>query len=49
MLQILTKILRGCNEHLKGDVTLKNISDEVGQLAIQGPKAESYSTKINGH
>ena len=34
------------NEHLKGDVTLTNISDEVGQLAIQGPKAESILQKL---
>ena len=34
------------NEHLKGDVTFKNISDEVGQLAIQGPKAEGILQKL---
>ena len=33
-------------EHLKGDVTLKNISSEVGQLALQGPKAESILQKL---
>ena len=34
------------HEHVKGDVTLQNISDEVGQLAIQGPKAESILQKL---
>ena len=34
------------NEHLKGDVTLKNISDEIGLLAIQGPKTESILQKL---
>ena len=33
-------------QHVKGDVTLKNISDEIGQLAIQGPKAESILQKL---
>ena len=34
------------NEHLKGDVTLKNISDEIGLLAIQDPKAEGILQKL---
>lgn len=33
-------------EHLKGDVTISNISDEVGQVAIQGPKAEAILQKL---
>ena len=33
-------------EHLKGDVTIYNISDEVGQVAIQGPKAEAILQKL---
>ncbi|WP_428908132.1 glycine cleavage system aminomethyltransferase GcvT [Niallia sp. Krafla_26] len=33
-------------EHIKGDVTLRNISGEVAQLAIQGPKAESILQKL---
>ncbi|WP_338469629.1 glycine cleavage system aminomethyltransferase GcvT [Niallia sp. XMNu-256] len=34
------------NEHLKGDVKFENISSQVGQLAIQGPKAESILQKL---
>jgi aminomethyltransferase len=33
-------------EHLKGDVTLKNISDETALLALQGPKAEGILQKL---
>ncbi|MFC4617973.1 glycine cleavage system aminomethyltransferase GcvT [Camelliibacillus cellulosilyticus] len=32
--------------HLKGDVTAKNISSEIAQLAIQGPKAESILQRL---
>ena len=46
MQPILTKIMTWINEHLKGDVTLKNISDEIGLLAIQGPKTESILQKL---
>lgn len=28
-------------EHLRGDVRVENISDQVGQLALQGPQAEA--------
>lgn len=33
-------------EHLKGDVKLQDISNEVGLLALQGPKAETILQKI---
>ena len=33
-------------QHVKGDVTIQNISPEVGQLAIQGPKAEVILQKL---
>ena len=33
-------------QHVKGEVTLQNISDEIAQLAIQGPKAESILQKL---
>lgn len=34
------------NQHLQGDVTLKNISEEIGQLALQGPEAEAVLQKL---
>ncbi|MED1472648.1 glycine cleavage system aminomethyltransferase GcvT [Bacillus salipaludis] len=33
-------------QHIKGDVTIQNISSEIAQLAIQGPKAESILQKL---
>nr|WP_263327782.1 glycine cleavage system aminomethyltransferase GcvT [Neobacillus sp. Marseille-Q6967] len=33
-------------QHVKGDVTLQNISNETAQLAIQGPKAEGILQKL---
>ncbi|WP_156289355.1 glycine cleavage system aminomethyltransferase GcvT [Oceanobacillus salinisoli] len=33
-------------QHAKGEVTLKNISSDVAQVAIQGPKAESILQKL---
>lgn len=33
-------------EHQIGDVEIKDISDEVGQLALQGPKAEEILEKL---
>lgn len=34
-------------EHTEGfDVEVKNISDEVGQIAVQGPKAQEYVQKL---
>ncbi|WP_067729961.1 glycine cleavage system aminomethyltransferase GcvT [Oceanobacillus damuensis] len=33
-------------EHVKGEVTLTNISDDVALLALQGPKAEKILQKI---
>lgn len=33
-------------QHIKGEVTIKNISSEIAQLAIQGPKAESILQKL---
>ncbi|WP_179151973.1 glycine cleavage system aminomethyltransferase GcvT [Oceanobacillus senegalensis] len=33
-------------QHVKGEVTLKNISDDVGLLAIQGPKAANILQKL---
>ncbi|WP_144552416.1 glycine cleavage system aminomethyltransferase GcvT [Bacillus sp. X1(2014)] len=33
-------------QHVKGEVTLKNISNETAQLAIQGPKAERILQKL---
>ncbi len=34
------------NQNVKGEVTLKNISNDVAQLAIQGPKAEGILQKL---
>ena len=36
-------------QHVKGEMTLQNISNDIAQLAIQGPKAEGYFTKVNGN
>lgn len=36
-------------QHEKGEVTITNISDEVGQLAIQGPKAEAILQKLTDY
>lgn len=33
-------------EHVKGEVTLRNISNETAQLAIQGPKAEAILQRL---
>jgi aminomethyltransferase len=33
-------------QHVKGDVTLQNISGNIAQLAIQGPKAEGILQKL---
>lgn len=33
-------------EHMRGDITLNNVTDTVAQLAVQGPKAESCLQKI---
>ncbi|MCM3113799.1 glycine cleavage system aminomethyltransferase GcvT [Neobacillus sp. MER 74] len=33
-------------QHVKGEVTLKNISNEIAQLAIQGPEAERILQKL---
>ncbi|RHW36567.1 glycine cleavage system aminomethyltransferase GcvT [Lysinibacillus yapensis] len=33
-------------QHVKGEVTLQNISDDTAQLAIQGPKAETILQKL---
>lgn len=33
-------------EHLSGDVDMKNITDQVAQLAIQGPKSEATMQKV---
>ena len=33
-------------EHLEGEVQLENISDQVGQLALQGPLAETVLAKL---
>jgi aminomethyltransferase len=33
-------------QHVKGEVTLQNISSDIAQLAIQGPKAESILQKL---
>ncbi|OIK12784.1 glycine cleavage system protein T [Bacillus sp. MUM 116] len=35
-------------QHAKGDMTLTNISNEIAQLAIQGPKAEGILQKLTG-
>ncbi len=35
-------------EHLEGDVQLKNISEEIAQLALQGPAAERTLQKLAG-
>jgi len=36
-------------EHLTKDVTLNNISDETGLLAIQGPRAQEVMARLTGH
>lgn len=33
-------------EHLKGDVTFKNLSDDYGEIALQGPKSEIILRKL---
>ena len=33
-------------QHVKGEVTIHNVSDDIAQLAIQGPKAESILQKL---
>jgi aminomethyltransferase len=33
-------------QHVKGEVTIENTSNETGQLAIQGPKAEAILQKL---
>jgi len=35
-------------EHIEGDVTLNNISEEIAQLALQGPVAEKILQKLAG-
>lgn len=34
------------NDHLEGDVTLTNLSDQTAQIAIQGPRAEQVLQKL---
>ena len=34
------------SEQLKGDDDVENISNEIGQIAIQGPKAEAILQKL---
>jgi aminomethyltransferase len=36
-------------KHVEGDVELKNISDRIAQLALQGPKAEGVLQKLATH
>ena len=33
-------------QHVKGEMTLENISNDIAQLAIQGPKAEAILQKL---
>lgn len=35
-------------QHLKGDVTLEDISDNIAQVALQGPQAETILKKLCG-
>ena len=42
-----TKDTAWLKEHLSGDVKLDNVTDQTGQLAIQGPKAEATMQKIS--
>ncbi len=35
-------------QHLSGDVKLENITEEVAQIAVQGPRSESCLQKISG-
>ncbi|MGE8204493.1 glycine cleavage system aminomethyltransferase GcvT [Heyndrickxia sp. NPDC080065] len=35
------------NEHLEGEVGVENISDHIGQLALQGPLAENILQKLS--
>ncbi|RBW68444.1 glycine cleavage system aminomethyltransferase GcvT [Bacillus taeanensis] len=42
----IEKDVKWMKENLKGNVTLKNISSETAQLALQGPKAEAILQKL---
>ena len=42
----IEKDVKWMEEHLSGDVTLKNISDDVAELALQGPLSASILQKL---
>ena len=46
MPQTLKKIIEWMKQHVKGEMTLQNISNDMAQLAIQGPKAEGILQKL---
>ncbi|MDI5788450.1 glycine cleavage T C-terminal barrel domain-containing protein [Bacillus licheniformis] len=37
------------NKHIKGDVSVRNVSDEIALLALQGPKAEAILKQVADH
>lgn len=42
----IKKDYKWLQDHLEGDVQLENISDQIGQLALQGPLAETVLAKL---
>jgi aminomethyltransferase len=42
----IEKDYKWLQDHLEGDVQLENISDQIGQLALQGPLAETILVKL---
>ncbi|MDQ0201254.1 glycine cleavage system aminomethyltransferase GcvT [Neobacillus ginsengisoli] len=44
----INKDFEWMKQHAKGDMNLTNISNEIAQLAIQGPKAEGILQKLTG-
>jgi len=45
----LEKDYKWLSSHLKGDVTLENLSEQIGLLAIQGPEAEKVMAKLTDY
>lgn len=37
------------NKHIEGDVSVRNVSDEIALLALQGPKAEAILKQVADH
>ena len=42
----IAKDYKWVEEHLLTNTTLKDISEEVGQIALQGPKSEDVLSKL---